>query len=147
MKVEIRKVIIEDILPLRQEVLRNGKPLEECFFEGDHSEDTIHFALFINEKTCAIATLLKDTQKKFSHENQYRLRGMAVKASEQKKGLGNKLLNHIEREMKKNAPVLLWFNARTTAVGFYKKEGFLVEGKEFDMKGVGPHYLMYKVYE
>jgi predicted GNAT family N-acyltransferase len=147
LKVEIKEVTIEDILPLRQEVLRNGKPLEECFFDGDSSINTIHLALFINKKIIGAATLLNDSHKNFTFESQIRLRGMAIKPNVQKIGLGKRLLHHIEKESKKKAPVLLWFNARTTAVDFYKKEGFLVEGKEFNMNGVGPHFLMYKYYE
>jgi hypothetical protein len=45
---------------------------------------------------------------------------------------------------KKQKTTLIWFNARTSAVGFYKKMGYEIVGSEFEIKEVGPHFLMYK---
>ncbi len=37
---------------------------------------------------------------------------------------------------------LLWCNARVVALGFYTKLGLHTEGDEFDIPGIGPHYVM-----
>jgi len=39
---------------------------------------------------------------------------------------------------------MLWFNARTVAVPFYEKHGFATRGDEFEIPGVGPHYVMWQ---
>ena len=37
---------------------------------------------------------------------------------------------------------MLWCNARTSASDFYMKQGFVVDGDEFEMTSIGPHYRM-----
>jgi len=101
LKVHIEEVNVEEILPVRQTVLRNGKPREECFFEGDLAEETIHLALYNNEELVAIASILKDTSEKIDTNNQYRLRGMAVVPNQQIKGYGRHLLLYAEDFFKK----------------------------------------------
>ena len=39
---------------------------------------------------------------------------------------------------------LLWFNARETAVDFYKKMGYTVIGESFIINDIGTHFVMYK---
>ncbi|RZK10679.1 MAG: GNAT family N-acetyltransferase [Flavobacterium sp.] len=36
----------------------------------------------------------------------------------------------------------IWCNARTSAIDFYKKQGFETISEEFEISGVGPHYIM-----
>ncbi|MBW2960928.1 GNAT family N-acetyltransferase [Mesonia aestuariivivens] len=146
-RIHIKKVKVEEILPVRQTVLRNGKPREECFFEGDLAKETIHLALYENEKIYAIASLLKDNNKNLTAINQYRLRGMAVMPEAQGKGLGKQLLRFAEELIKEQKNITLWFNARTTAVNFYKKNNFKILGEEFTIPKVGNHFLMFKKYE
>ena len=69
---------------------------------------------------------------------------MAVLESHQKKGIGEALVREAETFCKKQKTTLIWFNARTSAVGFYKKMGYEISGSEFEIKEVGPHFLMYK---
>tara|TARA_Y100001968_G_C19205002_1_gene641862 strand:- start:221 stop:664 length:444 start_codon:yes stop_codon:yes gene_type:complete len=147
LKIHIKEVNVETILPVRQAVLRNGKPREECFFEGDHAEETIHLALYIDEEIQAIATILKDKSEKLKSNNQFRLRGMAVIPEAQGKGLGKHLLVYAEDLIHQNPPAILWFYARKSAVKFYQKNNFEVFGKEFEIPTVGPHFLMFKNYE
>ncbi len=147
MKIHIEEVNVEIVLPVRQAVLRSGKPREECFFEGDYAEETIHLALYKDEEVQAIATILKDKSEKLKSNNQFHLRGMAVIPEAQGKGLGKHLLLYAEDLIMQQSPTVLWFNARTSAVKFYQKNNFEVFGKEFDIPTVGPHFLMFKNYE
>jgi predicted GNAT family N-acyltransferase len=36
----------------------------------------------------------------------------------------------------------VWCNARTPAVGLYAREGFAIEGEEFELPEIGPHVVM-----
>ena len=39
MKVEILSIKVSKCYPLRHKMLRKGKPLETCHFDGDNSKD------------------------------------------------------------------------------------------------------------
>jgi ribosomal protein S18 acetylase RimI-like enzyme len=69
---------------------------------------------------------------------------MAVLNSYQKKGIGEKLIQYAETEIKKQKSGIIWFNARIAAANFYKKSDYQIIGESFEIKDVGPHYLMFK---
>jgi GNAT superfamily N-acetyltransferase len=69
---------------------------------------------------------------------------MASDSAFQKKGLGKSVLQAAETELKRRGCSLLWFNARTSAEGFYKKSGYIPIEKVFEITGIGPHKVMYK---
>ncbi|MBM3964704.1 MAG: GNAT family N-acetyltransferase [Planctomycetes bacterium] len=56
-------------------------------------------------------------------------------------GVGGELLNYVHR-MAKTHRWELWCNARESAVSFYAKYGWFVEGKPLDIPKIGPHYKM-----
>ncbi|UZH55890.1 GNAT family N-acetyltransferase [Salinimicrobium tongyeongense] len=141
----IRKILAEETYKVRQEVLRPGRPLKECFFEGDLEEDSIHLGYFVEEQPVAVATFVARKNAIFETPIQYQLRGMAVLPSHQDKKLGEKLLLKGEELLKsKNPDILLWFNARETAVAFYKKYGYTTTGPAFMIPNVCMHVVMYK---
>jgi GNAT superfamily N-acetyltransferase len=141
----IRKISAEDTYPVRQEVLRPGRPLKECFFEGDLELETIHLGYFDGENLVAIATYVARKNHLFEATFQYQLRGMAVLSAYRGKDLGKKLLLEGERLLKEKDPqLLLWFNARETAVGFYEKFGYKTIGSPFMIPNVCMHIVMYR---
>ena len=89
-----------------------------------------------------MATFLKNKNDVFSESNQYQLRGMAILPQFQGSKLGKKLLFKAEDILGGN--VLLWFNARESAQGFYSKYGYEVSGTAFEIEGIGRHFLMFK---
>lgn len=141
----IRKISADETYPVRQEVLRPGRPLKECFFEGDLEEDTFHLGYFEGTQLVAVATYVARKNELFDSPYQYQLRGMAVLKSYQGKKLGEKLLLEGEKLLKKKNPaILLWFNARETAVEFYRKYGYRTTGPAFMIPNVCMHIVMYK---
>jgi GNAT superfamily N-acetyltransferase len=142
--IEIKKITAFDTIIVRHPILRPGKPTETCHFEGDDLPTTSHFGLFLEAQLAAVISVFEVKNKLFSEINQYQIRGMAVLDDFQKKGFGEALLNYCENEIKLNKSSLIWFNARETAVGFYKKSGYKVLGNQFEIPDVGPHYIMFK---
>ncbi len=140
----IKKISTIETYPVRHPVLRAGRPLEDCKFDHDDLETTFHLGLFEKNHLIGVATFLKNNSSSFPESNQYQLRGMAVLDHFQGKGLGAQLLNYAETELKLSQAELLWFNARERAVPFYSKLGYKTTGNTFDIKGIGPHYLMFK---
>jgi predicted GNAT family N-acyltransferase len=141
---KIKKITYLDTFPIRSAVLRQGKPIETCFFLGDDAEETTHFGLFDDEKLIGVASVFKVNNENFEQNNQFQLRGMAILSEYQGLGFGNLLLKEVCKfVITKNAEVL-WFNAREKAVNFYQNFGFSVLGNLFDIPGVGPHFVMFK---
>ncbi|MBF4518594.1 GNAT family N-acetyltransferase [Flavobacterium sp. ANB] len=140
----IKEIPSKETYIVRQPVLRNGKPIESCIFEGDDLDTTHHFGLFDNSELIGIISLFSQTNTIFAEKKQAQIRGMAVLETHQKKGFGEALVKHCENYCYENNVDLIWFNARTAAVGFYKKMNYEIIGAPFDIKDVGEHYLMSK---
>jgi hypothetical protein len=123
---------------LREEVLR--RPLGLSLTEEDlaREEDQLHFGLFEpggELVACAVAVLLSPTEA--------RIRQMAVSPDHQRQGLGRRLLEDLENDLRARGFRTLVLNARTSAVGFYERLGYSVHGEEFVDVTV-PHVRMSK---
>lgn len=129
---------------VRHPVLRAGKPIESCHFDGDDLTSTKHFGIFSDQNLVGVISLFKNNHTFFNDCEASQIRGMAVLENFQKKGLGEKLVKHCENYLAEQKNHLIWFNARENAVGFYKKLGYKIMGNAFDIKSVGTHYLMFK---
>ena len=141
----IKKITALEAYSVRQDVLRKGKPIETCQFEGDDLPTTYHFGYYENDNLAGIISIFKNNNNNFASNNQYQIRGMAVLELYQKKGIGQLLVKHTEAYCKKVQTGSIWFNARTAAVGFYEKLGYTTVGSAFIIKDVGEHYLMTKM--
>ncbi|MDR7371815.1 GNAT family N-acetyltransferase [Flavobacterium aquidurense] len=142
--IQIKEIPSKETYIVRQPVLRKGKPIESCIFEGDDLDTTHHFGLFDNENLTGIISLFKQINTTFAEKNQAQIRGMAVLETHQKKGFGEALVKYCEEYCIEENVDLIWFNARTAAVGFYKKMNYQTIGEAFDIKDVGEHSLMFK---
>ena len=142
--IEIKKITAFETIIVRHPVLRPGRPIESCHFDGDDLLSTSHFGLFLENQLAGVISAFKAQNKLFSEENQYQIRGMAVLSEFQKKGFGEALLEYCENEIRLKSGNLIWFNARETAIGFYEKSGYEILGDQFEIPDVGPHYILFK---
>ncbi|MEN9326462.1 MAG: hypothetical protein RI943_883 [Bacteroidota bacterium] len=140
----IQKITATETYPVRHIVLRAGKPIESCKFDGDELVSTHHFGYCLNNQIIGVISLFAIDNSHFITQKPFQIRGMAVLPTYQKQGIGEALVNEAEKFCTTQKADLIWFNARTTAVGFYKKMGYEIVGSEFEIKEVGPHFLMYK---
>ncbi len=141
---DIREISTLETFAIRHPVLRAGKPLESCRFDGDDLKTTKHFGVFENETLAGIVTVLQSNSALFVEDFQFQIRGMAVLENHQKKGFGEKLLFYAEDYIRDKNGKLIWCNARENASGFYEKSGYKKTGNLFEIPGVGSHYVMYK---
>lgn len=140
----IKNIDYIDTFSVRHPVLRAGKPIESCFFDGDNLETTTHFGLFDVDKLTGVISVYQNKNLIFNADIQFQIRGMAVLQEAQAFGYGKQLLEKAEADcIAKNAD-LIWFNARESAVGFYQKSGYQIAGDSFEIAGIGTHYVMYK---
>jgi ribosomal protein S18 acetylase RimI-like enzyme len=142
--IEIKKINTFDTIIVRHPVLRLGKPVSTCHFEGDDLPTTSHFGLNLDNRLIAVISAFEVKNKYFTEENQYQIRGMAVLEEFQNRGFGEQLLQYCENEIRIKKGELIWFNARQTALGFYKKSGYAIIGDQFEIPDVGTHYVLYK---
>lgn len=137
----VRVAAFDEIVELRHAVLRAGLPREMAVFPGDETATNWHFGAFLNGRSVGCASF---------HLNQWegkpawQLRGMATDPALQGKGVGRELLAFSEAMLRKESPRILWCNARTPALGFYRKQGWQSVGEEFVVETAGPHFKMFK---
>ena len=141
----IKEIPALETFSVRHPVLRPGKNIETCHFDGDNLESTRHFGLFIDDEWAGVASLFKSNSDLFQEKEQFQLRGMAVLEKFQKKGIGESLVKYAEENAKSRSGKLIWFNAREVAVRFYEKMGYQIIGEPFDIGDIGKHFVMYKI--
>lgn len=142
--ITIREITAAETFAVRQPVLRPGKPMESCIFEGDDLATTIHLGIYDKGSIAGILSIFEAVNPTFSQMKQFQLRGMAVLPEHQKKGLGEQLVQVAEKMILDKEGELIWFNAREAAAGFYSRMGYEISGEMFSIPDVGPHYVMFK---
>jgi N-acetylglutamate synthase-like GNAT family acetyltransferase len=135
--IQIRQVKVGMILDVRHRILRGGLPRESANFEGDDLPDTIHLAAIHEDKVVGCATVLRES---FEGEPACKLRGMAVDANLQGHGAGKMLLLAVHKIADDSGVKVSWANARTPALGFYRRFGWETVGEEFVVPTAGPHF-------
>lgn len=141
----IQKITAKQTYTVRHLVLRQGKPIESCCFEGDDLETTTHFGMIVDKNIVGIVSIFQNKSDIFVAENQYQIRGMAVLNDFQQKGFGRELVLYCENYILTINGNLIWLNARENAVKFYQKLGYTTHGNSFIIDGIGSHYVMYKM--
>jgi GNAT superfamily N-acetyltransferase len=130
---------------VRHPVLRPGKAIETCRFEGDDLASTVHFGIFEDEKVIGVLSLFDASNSGIAAETQLQFRGMAVLAAYQNKGIGAILMEFAETQIKAKTGAIIWLNAREKALPFYEKMGYQKMGQPFTIGDIGIHFVMYKI--
>jgi GNAT superfamily N-acetyltransferase len=141
----IRRVPAADARPLRQLVLRPGRPPADSVYPGDDDADTVHLAAFDGGRLAGIASLYREQRPGGpAGSPSWRLRGMATDPDLRGKGVGAAVLRACEAHVADHGGGELWCNARLPAAGFYRAGGYASVGDQFDIAGIGPHVVMAK---
>jgi ribosomal protein S18 acetylase RimI-like enzyme len=122
---------------LRNEILR--KPLGLTFTDVELAIEIneILIAAFEDEKMLGCCMLVDEG------ERHCRLRQMAVLNTVQGKGIGRALMTFAENIARDRGYRKITMHARKTALGFYERIGYKVNGDEFAELSI-PHYIMSK---
>ena len=136
-----RVISAKDTYQLRWRVLRPHQNISEMAYPFDDHPKAFHGGALNNQNIIGIVSLYPmdmDDSESFAH---WRLRGMAVLPEHQGAGIGRQLVLNCLEYAKNNGAQSIWCNARTKALDFYLRLGFKREGDEFDISGIGPHYV------
>jgi len=142
--IDIRAITAAETLPLRSSILRPGRPLTAAQFPGDDLPTTKHFGAFREGGIVGIASLFHAELPECAGEPALQLRGMATASEVRGAGFGRALVAACLAFTKDSGMRLIWCNARTSAVGFYRKLDWKILSEEFDVPDVGPHFRMWR---
>jgi GNAT superfamily N-acetyltransferase len=125
--------------PLRLAVLRADTPNREVVFAEDDIAGTVHLGVRDANGVVAISTWIP---RPYHDEPAVQLRGMATAPDLQGHGIGALLLESGCTRAATVAP-LVWARARDTALDFYVRHGFTVDGDGFIDEHTGkPHHVI-----
>jgi GNAT superfamily N-acetyltransferase len=139
------RIDVSESRELRQRVLRPHQSLEDLARE-ETSAARCYGIVEEGGAVIATATVLEE-QAPFAlaetARRQFRLRAMATDPQHRRRGLGRALLETIVEELRASGGGLLWCSARTTALCFYERFGFVAEGTEWEEPSIGSHRYMW----
>lgn len=121
---------------LREEILR--RPLGLTFLpeELEAEKDHIHIVGYRENTLCATAVLVPEG-------DELKIQRVAVAKAQQNRGIGSSLMFFCEDYAHQRGFKAVYCHARTTAILFYRKHKYRLEGEPFDEDGI-PHYKMRK---
>jgi GNAT superfamily N-acetyltransferase len=145
MTLVVRRATAVEIFPLRHAVLRPGYPDEASRYADD--EVAVHIGAWDGEQLVGCATVFAEPWPGGSgglgppaEPASWRLRGMAVAPERQGSGVGAQVLAAAVAAAEAAGAPMLWANARSTALGFYRRNGWQIAGEEFITADTGlPH--------
>lgn len=145
----VRSITAAETRPLRAEILRPGQPPESLTLYGDDVPGSFHAGAFVDGELVSVATVYAEPMPvtpdaRVDANNAFRLRGMATRANLQGQGLGRAVLERCIEHVREARAEVLWCNARVGALGFYERLGFRTLGAEFEIEGIGLHFVMWK---
>jgi GNAT superfamily N-acetyltransferase len=133
--VEVRAVDPALTRPLRQRVLRPHESLEEL---ASHEPPGVHAeGAFDGDELVAVGFVCPD-----GGPGEWRVRGMATAPEHRGRGVGAAILDALVEHARAQGATRVWCNARTPALRLYERAGFAPESGEFDIPGIGPHFVM-----
>ncbi|MBN8207271.1 GNAT family N-acetyltransferase [Bacillus sp. NTK071] len=135
-KVVESKKELDDAFKVRYTVFVEEQNVPADLEIDEHEKDAIHFVAYDHSTPVAAGRIRVLDQKA-------KVERICVLRSYRKTGLGQELMNTIEKQAKKLELSKTKLNAQLTAVGFYKKLGYETVSGEFMDAGI-PHVTMTK---
>jgi GNAT superfamily N-acetyltransferase len=138
-ELSVVEISAADTYPIRLEVLRNDTPSQALGFDVDELPGTFHLGVHDGVRLVAISTWAPRPHR---GEPATQLRGMATLPDVQGRGVGAMLLEAGCARAATVAP-LVWARARDTALEFYLRHGFTIDGEGFVDESTGkPHHVI-----
>jgi L-Ala-D/L-Glu epimerase len=152
----MREITVEETWPLRQRVLRPGQPLSAVQLAEDGLPLAFHLGAIVDGEVVGVASFYQQpgppellaaleagALPAVPPAVHWRLRQMATAPEVRGLGYGAALLGEGAQRVARRGGGLLWFDARSSACSFYEKSGYQVLGREYEIPGIGPHFLMW----
>lgn len=138
----IEFITAEQTIDLRHQVLRSHQPRSACHYPGDELAQSFHVGAVLQGQIRCIASFFPEATSYCPETQVYRLRGMATDLAFRGQGLGTQVLKKGCQQALKLGASKVWCNARVSALGFYLPLGFVKVSEEFEVEGIGPHFVL-----
>jgi GNAT superfamily N-acetyltransferase len=141
----VRRCGPDEVLFLRQAVLRPHQRADEVRFPGDDGPDTFHFCVPDQDgQPIGVVSLMRQMPSwRPQAVDAWQFRGMATGPHWRGRGVGRALVDALVDHVASGGGGLLWCNARLTAVGFYERAGMVTTGEAWEEPVIGPHIAMF----
>lgn len=141
--VEVREVPAEATHDLRRQVLRDGAVDADVHFPEDDLPGAFHLAALDRAgRVVGVATWAPVATERRPGRAAWRLRGMAVEPDLQGGGVGARLLAASLARLEARGAEVLWADGRDSALSFYERHGWAVEGDGY-VTAIGiPHHTV-----
>ena len=134
--IQVRSVPLPQTRALRHSILRPNQSIKETVAaepDGAHA-----VGAFDGEEMIAAGLIAADPERPGS----WRVRGMATKAPARGRGAGTAVLTALLEHARAEGARSVWCNVRTPARALYERAGFRIVSDEFELPGIGPHFVM-----
>jgi GNAT superfamily N-acetyltransferase len=141
----VRRCGPDDVIALRQSVLRPHLSMDETRYDADGGPDAVHFcAEDETGRVVSVATVLREAPPwRAGVTNGWRVRGMATASGWRGRGAGSAILSAVFAHIGASGGGLVWCNARLSAVNFYERAGMTTTGELWEEPVIGPHIAMF----
>jgi GNAT superfamily N-acetyltransferase len=139
----VRVAELAEVRPLQLAVLRPDGPLPGDQPPPAHAR---HVAALRDGVVIGAATVLPERWPGpgVVREPVWRLRAMVVAESQRGTGTGRAVLDRAVEVAAARGAGSLWAEARSSALGFYRRAGWTVVGDEWIKPGIGPHRYIHR---
>jgi ribosomal protein S18 acetylase RimI-like enzyme len=127
----------QNALYLREDILRKPLGLFLTSEERERDKEHVHIVGFVEDAVCATAVLVPEGDR-------LKMRQVAVKEGFRGKGFASAMLKFCEEYALGKGFNEIYCHARETAIPFYLKNHYLIEGEPF-IETTIPHVKMRKV--
>lgn len=123
---------------LRYRLLRQPWGEAEGTEKDEIEDDCFHIIAKTDDRVIGVGRL------QFNSNTEAQIRYMAVETAHEKKGIGNQIVDALEKHARNQNMRSVILDAREPAVGFYEKSGYRVIEKSYLLFGSIQHYRMRK---
>jgi ribosomal protein S18 acetylase RimI-like enzyme len=131
----VREVPVAQTRPLRRAILRPQD--SEQTVASHEPDDAFALGAFQGEELIAVGFIAAD-----GTPGSWRIRGMATAPRARGEGAGGAVLAGLIEHARAAGATRVWCNARTPARSFYERAGFRIVSEQFEIPGIGPHFVM-----
>ena len=121
---------------LRESILRKPLGLSFSAEELEQEKEHIHIAGFLDEQLCATTVLVPEGEA-------FKMQRVVTDETLQGLGIGTAMMAFCEEYARTHGFKAIYCHARGTAIPFYLKNGYRLEGEPFDEDRI-PHHSMRK---
>ena len=145
-ELSVTQILPSRLYDLRRRVLREAKPEAYVAHPRDDESESLHVAGLVGDRVVSSASYYRTPSPDHDREIAYQMRYVATDFDVQSRGFGRRVLAFAEDELRRRGAEIIWANARDRALGFYRREGWIVvEGTEHvSVESQLPHTRIFK---